>query len=69
MGGRFVYAIVPDGRVEDMKYRQAKAKAAALLALEAAAAKWPREEREDWIDDKAAELLHDMPADFWEIPE
>ncbi len=69
MGGKFVYAIVPDGRVEDMKYRHARDKATALLAHEDAVSSWSVEERADWIDDKIAELLHDMPSDFWEIPE
>lgn len=66
MGGRFVYAIVPDGRIEDMKYRQAQAKAGRLLRHEPGASEWSLEERVDWLDDKAAELLHDMPSHFWD---
>lgn len=66
MGGRFVYAIVPEGRIEDMKFRHASKKAKTLLKSEAGAEGWSREEREDWVDDKTAELLHDMPSNFWE---
>lgn len=66
MGGKFVYAIVPDGRIEDLKYKQARQKAAHLLTREPDAEGWSKEDREDWVDDKAAELLHDMPAHFWE---
>lgn len=68
MGGKFVYAIVPDGRIEDMKYRQAKAKALTLLFQEPGFASWSNDEQEDWVDDKAAELLHDMPSHFWDDP-
>ena len=66
MGGRFVYAIVPDDRVEDLKYQQARRKAAVLLKQETDAPGWSQDDRDDWIDDKAAELLHDMPSHFWE---
>ena len=68
MGGKFVYAIIPDGRIEDMKYKQAMSKAKKLLALEPDANTCSQLEREDWVDDKAAELLHDMPPHFWEDP-
>ncbi|MFK7836850.1 MAG: hypothetical protein AB8B60_11560 [Sulfitobacter sp.] len=66
MGGRFVYAIVPDARVEDMLYRHALKKAKHLLADEAGQTSWTADDRQDWIEDKAAELLHDFPSDFWE---
>ncbi|WP_415922574.1 hypothetical protein [Tateyamaria sp. SN6-1] len=66
MGGRFVYAIVPDARIEDMLYRQALKKAKRLIHDDPDSASWPDHERQDWIEDKAAELLHDFPADFWE---
>lgn len=66
MGGRFVYAIVPDAPIEDMKYAHAQQKATALLEELPDAASWSKDEQQDWIDDKAAELLHDMPVDFWE---
>ncbi len=67
MGGRFVYAIVPKEPVEQMKYAQARMTAEHLATLEAGFATWPEDEQEDWIDDKAAELLHDMPSDFWTL--
>ena len=66
MGGRFVYAIVPDGRIEDIKYRQAIAKAKVLSKDEPGFSTWSQDDRQDWIEDKAAELLHDMPPFFWE---
>ncbi len=66
MGGTFVYAIIPNGRVGEMKYRQAKLKATQLLRDVEAASGWSSDEKQDWIDDKAAELLHDMPSHFWD---
>lgn len=67
MGGRFVYAIVPDGRIEDIKYGQAIAKAKTLIKDEPDLSSWTADDRQDWIEDKAAELLHDMPPSFWEV--
>ncbi len=66
MGGRFVYGIVPDARIEDMLYRQAMKKAKRLILEEKESGTWSNDDRQDWIEDKAAELLHDFPADFWE---
>lgn len=66
MGCKFVYAIVPEQRVEEVKYQQAQRKAVLLAAQEPGFEGWPADEREDWIDDKTAELLHDMPSHFWE---
>lgn len=66
MGGRFVYAIVPDGRIEDIKYRQAMEKAQTLIKDEPDLKSWSTDDRQDWVEDKAAELLHDMPPSFWE---
>jgi len=66
MGGRFVYAIVPDGRIEDLKYRNARQKAQLFLSEEPGASDWDTDEIQDWLEDKAAELLHDMPSDFWD---
>lgn len=66
MGGKFVYAIVPHDRIDEMKYRQAKSKAIQLLSVEETASKWSADEKQDWVDDKAAELMHDMPSHFWE---
>ena len=66
MGGKFVYAIVPDGRIDEMKYRQARKLARKLLKDEPQARHWPADEQADWVDDKAAELMHDMPPHFWD---
>ena len=66
MGGRFVYAIVPDARIEDLLYRQAIKKAKHLITEEPESQSWSNDDRQDWIEDKAAELLHDFPSDFWE---
>ncbi|MBO9478566.1 helix-turn-helix domain-containing protein [Shimia sp. R11_0] len=65
MGGRFVYAIVPKEPVERLKYHQACATAQMLALQEPDFATWPADEQQDWVDDKTAELLHDMPSDFW----
>lgn len=66
MGCKFVYAIVPEGRIDDLKFTQAKLKATQMAIEEPDFSSWSQEEREDWIDDKSAELLHDMPSHFWE---
>ncbi|WP_299604418.1 helix-turn-helix domain-containing protein [uncultured Tateyamaria sp.] len=66
MGARFVYAIVPEARIEDLKYAQAMKLAHALIADEPEADTWSADARQDWIEDKAAELLHDMPPTFWD---
>ncbi len=65
MNSKFVYAIVPNERVEQLKYNQAKHRASALAAQEAAFSAWSQDEQQDWLDDKSAQLLHDMPSDFW----
>lgn len=65
MGGRFVYAIVPDAPIEHLKHTQAKARAQDLAQHEPAFASWPRDEQQDWLDDATAQQLHDMPSDFW----
>lgn len=66
MGGHFVYAIVPDSRIEDLLYRQALKKAKTLLREEKDHATWSADDQQDWVEDKAAELLHDFPPHFWE---
>ncbi len=65
MDARFVYAIVPNDRVENLKYKQAVCKARAEIGGVKEAGNWPADTRQDWIEDRAAELLHDMPSDFW----
>lgn len=70
MGGRFVYAVVPDGTVRDILEAQAREKARTLIkrvsahmALEDQSLSLER--IDDEIDLLAAELLRDMPSDFW----
>ena len=65
MGGRFVYAIVPDAPIEKMKHDQAVRNAKALALNEPEFSTWPADEQQDWIDDAAAQQLHDMPSGFW----
>lgn len=69
MGGRFVYAIVPDAPIEALKYQQALEKARVQSRAEKGFASLPDDEQQDWIEDYAAQLLQDMPANFWALPE
>jgi hypothetical protein len=66
MGGKFVYAIVPDEPIEVLKYKQALRNATKLSMSEPDFAAKSADEQQDWIDDVAAEQLHDMRPDFWE---
>ena len=73
MGGKFVYAIVPDGQIEDILRHQARAKAEAVIrrasvhmALEQQSL--PPEEIQTEIDLLAEHILRERPADFWEAP-
>ena len=70
MGGRFVYAVVPEGSVDDLLRTQAMKKAEARvrragmhMALEQQALR--EYEMQIRIERLAAELLRDMPPDFW----
>jgi len=73
MGGRFVYAIVPDDeRVEDTIRAQARRKAearimraSAHMALEKQALTSTQTAKR--IEELANELIRDMPPDFWEV--
>lgn len=71
MGGRFVYAIVPEGNVADVIRIQAERKATARIrrasahmALEKQSL--PTAETKRRIEELADELIRDMPPDFWE---
>ncbi|WP_299029252.1 helix-turn-helix domain-containing protein [uncultured Sulfitobacter sp.] len=66
MGGTFVYAIVPSAPIEQLKYQQALRRACALARQQTEFSHWSADERQDWIDDAAAQQLHDMPPDFWD---
>jgi predicted DNA-binding mobile mystery protein A len=70
MGCRFVYAIVPDKRIEDVIADQARKKAAALvgtasthMALESQ--NLPKAKIAAEVERVAGELAHEMPPDFW----
>lgn len=67
MGGKFVYAIIPDAPIEQLKYKQARHRAHALAQQEPDFETWPKDEQQDWIDDATAQLLHEMPSDFWAV--
>lgn len=71
MGGRFVYAIVPENTVNDVLQSQAREKAeqtvkraSAHMALEKQSL--TPKQIEDEIERLAEELLRDRPSDFWE---
>jgi predicted DNA-binding mobile mystery protein A len=66
MGGHFVYAIVPNAPVEQLKHKQAVRRSRVLARDEVGFSAWPSDEQQDWLDDKAAQQLHDMPSDFWD---
>lgn len=70
MGCRFVYAIVPEKRIEDIIAAQARRKALALvrttsthMALESQ--NLPDDKIAAEVDRIANELLREMPPDFW----
>lgn len=72
MGGRFVYAIVPQGSIEDIIRTQARRKAearirraSAHMALEKQSL--PNAQTKQRIEELADELARDMPPDFWEV--
>lgn len=72
MGGHFVYAIVPDGSVDDVIRAQARRKAearirraSAHMALEKQSL--PSAQTKQRIEELADELVRDMPPDFWEV--
>ncbi len=71
MGCRFVYCIVPEGDVQDLIEKQARAKATALvmraskqMALENQMLS-PEQTKYE-IERLTKELLQKMPSDFWE---
>ena len=73
LGGRFVYAIVPEGGIDEMMRAQARRKAEAIIkrasahmALEKQALSSERNNAE--IERLADELMRDPPSDFWESP-
>lgn len=67
MGGKFVYAIVPQEPIEQLKYQQAVHRAKALALEEPHFSSWPRDEQQDWLDDTTVHQLQDLPPHFWDI--
>ncbi|WP_020591401.1 mobile mystery protein A [Kiloniella laminariae] len=72
LGGRFVYAIVPEGSVGEVLQAQAYEKAAArvgrasaLMALESQSL--PEGEIRRRIAELAEQLVRDRPSDFWQV--
>lgn len=70
MGCRFVYAIVPPQRIEDIVKAQARKKAAAIvataskhMALEGQALSSKQISQD--VERLTRDLAHDMPPDFW----
>ena len=71
MGGRFVYAIVPEGGVDDVLRRQARKKAEAIVKRASAHMALEKqsltpEQTQDEIKRLADELMRERPSDFWE---
>ena len=73
MGGRFVYAVVPQGSVEDVVRAHAVRKAELLvrrasghMALEQQSL--PNARIAQRIEDLAEELAREVPPDFWRTP-
>ncbi|MCV0381712.1 mobile mystery protein A [Nitratireductor sp.] len=72
MGGRFVYAIVPEnGEVEDIIRAQARRKAEARIMRASAHMALEKQsltnaQTAQRIEELADELIRDMPPDFWE---
>jgi predicted DNA-binding mobile mystery protein A len=72
MGGRFVYAIVPDGSVDEMIRTQALQKAEARIRRASAHMALEKQSLSDAqtkqrIEELAEELARDMPPDFWDL--
>jgi len=70
MGCRFVYAIVPEGRIEDVIAAQARRKAQALTGRASSHMALENQSLSEEQNAKAVEravlnLLHTMPADLW----
>jgi len=66
MNGTFVYAIVPNAPIEQLKYQQALRNARAMASKLTDFSHWSKDVQQDWVDDMAAKQLHDLPTDFWD---
>lgn len=72
MGGKFVYAIVPDGQIEDILRDQARAKAEAVVKRASAHMALEKqslssEQMRAEIERLAEQILRERPSDFWEV--
>lgn len=72
MGGRFVYAIIPDGNIDDVIRAQARRKAEARIRRASAHMALEKqslsgEQTKQRIEELAGELARDMPPDFWDV--
>ncbi len=72
MGGRFVYAVIPNGTVEDVIQVQARHKAEKLIRRASAHMALEKQALSDTqtkqrIDELTEQLVRDMPPDFWEV--
>lgn len=70
MGGKFVYAIVPDGQIEDILRKQARAQAEAVVRRASAHMALERQslssdQMREEIERLAEQLLRERPSDFW----
>ncbi|MGO4716542.1 hypothetical protein [Bradyrhizobium sp. 2TAF24] len=70
MGCRFVYAIMPEGRIQDVIMAQARKKAAALVRTASTHMALENQNLSDAkiaaeIDRIAEDLAREMPSDFW----
>lgn len=65
MGGKFVYAIVPNAPIDVLKHRQAVSNAKALSETDPQFPALSSGAQQDWLDDTVAEQLQNFTADFW----
>lgn len=64
MGAKFVYAVVPDGSVNEVLERQAVYKATLQMGSETASL--PPIKLREKIKSLASEILRERPIDFWD---
>lgn len=72
MGGKFVYAIVPDGQIEDVLQKQARRKAEAIVRRSSAHMALEKqslssEQTKEEIERLTSDFLRERPSDFWEV--
>ncbi|MEJ2125904.1 MAG: mobile mystery protein A [Alphaproteobacteria bacterium] len=72
LGGRFVYAIVPESSMENVLRTQARKKAESIIRRASAHMALEKQsltpaQTSEEIERLADELLRDRPSDFWEL--